>query len=299
MTWKTQSWKLIFVASFISAVNLYVLLVDRNALQDVSKLRQLSTFEYLLAGVLVGFGTKLGNGCTSGHGICGLARFSRRSFAAVATFMAFGMATASLVSTAVVRTLSMNLDIEFSQRRIKNTKDDLFFGVVVGAVVALWVAGSMPSTKAVGATLSGALFAVGLVVSQMVLPSKVLGFLDLTGISSGNYDPSLMFVMGGGLLISILGYQYKRHKCDCKPLMTDAYAIPTNTVIDMPLLLGACSFGAGWGLAGFCPGPALAQAAVGNSPILFLWMPAFLGGSYIGSKVKEVWSTTCSIRAEK
>ena len=145
--------------------------------------------------------------------------------------------------------------------------------------------------KTLGAALSGTLFAIGLTMSKMVIPSKVSGFMDLTGLSKGTYDPSLMFVMGGGLVVSILGYQYKHRYCNSKPLRSDEYSIPTNNVIDIPLLMGSVFFGSGLALGGFCPGPSIAQAAVGNAPIVYFWMPSFFAGSYLGSKAQDFLNT--------
>ena len=105
-TWDTQRWKYVFVASFIGAANGYLLLVDPHALQDEALTSSPSIVGYSLAGLLVGFGTRLGNGCTSGHGICGLARLSRRSFAAVGTFMATAMATASLLPQGFLKSMT-------------------------------------------------------------------------------------------------------------------------------------------------------------------------------------------------
>lgn len=102
------------------------------------------------------------------------------------------------------------------------------------------------------AAISGLLFGTGLTVSEMVNPARVLGFLDL----AGNWDPTLVFVMAGAVIISTIGYRIalKMHK----PVFGDHFALPTNTTIDRQLLGGAAIFGIGWGLVGLCPGPAIA-----------------------------------------
>ncbi|GGX62117.1 transporter [Litorimonas cladophorae] len=103
--------------------------------------------------------------------------------------------------------------------------------------------------------IAGLLFGGGLTVSQMVNPEKVISFLDITG----NWDPSLAFVMGGALLVTLVGYRIVLKRSE--PLFDEKFRLPTRKDIDAPLLVGAALFGAGWGLAGLCPGPALAGAS--------------------------------------
>lgn len=112
------------------------------------------------------------------------------------------------------------------------------------------------------AALSGALFGAGLLISQMTNPSKVLAFLDIFG----SWDPSLAFVMGGALLVTLIGYHLvlKREA----PLLGGAFSLPTRKDIDARLIGGAALFGVGWGLAGLCPGPALASLFFGGLPVL-------------------------------
>lgn len=103
--------------------------------------------------------------------------------------------------------------------------------------------------------LTGLIFGLGLMVSGMANPAKVIGFLDL----SVPWDPSLMFVMGGAIAVGLPGFFLaKRMK---KSLIGLPMNLPTSTTIDKKLLLGAVLFGAGWGIGGFCPGPAVVAAA--------------------------------------
>lgn len=131
----------------------------------------------------------------------------------------------------------------------------------------------------VGVGLSGVLFGAGLVLSGMTQPSKVLGFLDITAIASGGWDPTLMFVLGGAVMTTFIGYRLVwRRK---QPLYAASFQLPTTTMLDMPLLGGAAVFGIGWGLAGYCPGPALASLV---SPTLhtLAFAAAMLGGMALG-----------------
>lgn len=99
--------------------------------------------------------------------------------------------------------------------------------------------------------LSGLVFGIGLLISGMSNPAKVLGFLDL----AGNWDPSLALVMGGAILVAMPAFWLARRRRTA--LLGDAMQLPTAQGIDRRLLLGSLAFGAGWGIAGFCPGPAL------------------------------------------
>ena len=107
------------------------------------------------------------------------------------------------------------------------------------------------------ALLAGLIFGTGLFVSRMVDPAKVLGFLDV----AGNWDPSLAFVMGGALVVAALGNRIARSQP--APLAAASFQWPTSRDVDARLIGGAAVFGAGWGLVGFCPGPALAGLGFG------------------------------------
>lgn len=114
------------------------------------------------------------------------------------------------------------------------------------------------------ALVVGLLFGIGLIVSGMTDPAKVIGFLDL----AGNWDPSLGLVMGGAILVGIVAFGVARKRQ--RSLLGAPMRLPTATAIDRRLVLGSLAFGAGWGLAGYCPGPALASlAAGGEKPLLF------------------------------
>ncbi len=118
--------------------------------------------------------------------------------------------------------------------------------------------------------LAGLLFGVGLIVSGMTNPAKIIGFLDLFG----KWDPSLAFVMGGALLVGSIAFRFagKRQRA----LLGTPMNIPTKRDIDRRLVLGNLTFGIGWGLAGYCPGPAVTSLATGGSKpwIFFLAMLA-------------------------
>ncbi len=108
----------------------------------------------------------------------------------------------------------------------------------------------------------GLTFGLGLLISGMTDPGKVQGFLDLAGL----WDPSLAFVMGGGVMVGLLGFGWAKKQT--LSLSGAPFQWPDMTQIDRPLVLGSLMFGWGWGLAGFCPGPALVAMASGNDKAL-------------------------------
>jgi uncharacterized membrane protein YedE/YeeE len=121
------------------------------------------------------------------------------------------------------------------------------------------------------ALLAGLLFGVGLIVSGMADPGKVLGFLDLAGA----WDPSLAFVMGGAILVGFFAFRLAGRRG--QPFLGGAMHLPTRRDIDPRLVGGSVLFGIGWGLAGFCPGPALVSFGSGIDQAA-IFVAALLGG---------------------
>ena len=117
----------------------------------------------------------------------------------------------------------------------------------------------------------GLIFGAGLLLSGMTRPDKVLGFLDVFG----RWDPTLAFVMAGALAVSSAGYALARRKA--MPVLAGRFQWPTRRDIDRPLVMGSMLFGAGWGLAGLCPGPALVNLA-GLSPGVIVFVLAMVAG---------------------
>ncbi|WP_413700033.1 DUF6691 family protein [Psychromonas sp. KJ10-10] len=120
--------------------------------------------------------------------------------------------------------------------------------------------------------VSGALFGSGMIISGMVNPDKVIGFLNVTG----NWDPSLIFVMGGALAVFAPFYHFIIKKRS-HSISGDAFTWTTNTQVDGTLMWGAIIFGVGWGLAGFCPGPAISSVAGGTNIILAFILSMLVG----------------------
>ena len=122
------------------------------------------------------------------------------------------------------------------------------------------------------ALLCGTLFGFGLALSGMTDVSKVIGFLDL----SGRWDPTLAFVIGSGVLVSLPFFQFGLVKIQA-PYFADVFQLPTRTDIDGRLLSGAALFGIGWGLVGLCPGPAITSLAYLNMDILYFGLAMIAG----------------------
>lgn len=137
------------------------------------------------------------------------------------------------------------------------------------------------------ALLIGVLFGAGLVVSGMSNPTNVLNFLDLAAISTGMWDARLIFVMAGGVLVTAIGFPWLMRRA--RPIFADKFAWPTSSAIDRRLVIGAALFGFGWGLAGYCPGPAFANigASIGTGiQDMLFFIPAMLIGMWAATKFR-------------
>jgi uncharacterized membrane protein YedE/YeeE len=118
---------------------------------------------------------------------------------------------------------------------------------------------------------AGTLFGLGLAISGMVNPAKVIGFLDF----AGDWNPTLALVFGGALLVTIPAFRLILKRS--RPVLADEFELPTNKDVDTRLLAGSAIFGIGWGLAGFCPGPAVTALASGLLPV-FTFVLAMVAG---------------------
>lgn len=134
--------------------------------------------------------------------------------------------------------------------------------------------------RLLAALAAGLLFGFGLALSNMVDPNRVLGFLDVFG----RWDPTLIFVMGGALGVSLIGYRFVLRQP--QPLFDLRFHLPSKKQIDVPLLLGAALFGLGWGMSGYCPGPALTTLSLGwFEPLLFV--PAMIIGAQLARLLEK------------
>ncbi|UHQ19566.1 YeeE/YedE family protein [Lysobacter sp. KIS68-7] len=128
--------------------------------------------------------------------------------------------------------------------------------------------------RILAAFLAGAVFGIGLVLGGMSDPNVVLGFLDVTG----DFNPALLFVMIGVMATTLIAFRFVLRRD--RPLFDGDFHLPTATVIDKRLVLGAALFGVGWGLSGYCPGPLLVGVA-GGIPTAWWFLPAMLAGALL------------------
>jgi uncharacterized protein len=142
------------------------------------------------------------------------------------------------------------------------------------------------------ALAAGLLFALGLVLSGMTQPAKVIGFLNVGAMLDGangagfpgKWDPSLAFVMGGALLVTLLAFA-RSAQTGKQPWFADKFELPSRKDIDIKLIGGAALFGIGWALAGYCPGPALASLLAGGTDI-FIFTTCMIGGMALATRLK-------------
>jgi uncharacterized membrane protein YedE/YeeE len=135
---------------------------------------------------------------------------------------------------------------------------------------------------AIASLVCGFIFGLGLLISGMTQPTKVLGFLDIIGIGTGTWDPSLAVVMVAALLVSGIGIMLVQQRP--QPVLAPKFDIPTKTTIDTPLVAGSAMFGIGWGLVGLCPGPALENLATLSPKVI-----AFCIAMAVGIVAHDAW----------
>jgi len=129
----------------------------------------------------------------------------------------------------------------------------------------------------VAALASGIIFGLGLCLSEMINPTRVVGFLDVFG----TWDMTLVFVMISAVAVTAIGFPLVTRRP--KPVLADRFLIPERTDIDRRLITGSVLFGIGWGLAGLCPGPAIAALA-SMSPSILIFVAAMIGGQWLASR---------------
>jgi uncharacterized membrane protein YedE/YeeE len=141
----------------------------------------------------------------------------------------------------------------------------------------------------ISALLAGVIFGLGLIVSGMINPAKVQNFLDLFG----SWDPSLAFVMGGAIAVTLPGFRLLRLRA--KPLFAEIFSWPTRSDLDVRLFTGAAIFGVGWGLGGYCPGPAVTALSGGAGSTIVFVLAMLIG--MCGAKFFQQRSGTSTSRS--
>eukprot|EP00824_Muranothrix_gubernata_P016987 TRINITY_DN34901_c0_g1_i1.p1 TRINITY_DN34901_c0_g1~~TRINITY_DN34901_c0_g1_i1.p1 ORF type:complete len:397 (+),score=6.36 TRINITY_DN34901_c0_g1_i1:121-1191(+) len=235
---------------------------------------------FALGGLFVGLGTKLGNGCTSGHAVCGLARLSKRSFVAVAVFLSCGLGIATIRGhyPFLDQTQTMGGE-EGTYYKVFRVICDILIGLIFLLYIAYagktFVKSKTKEEKfdPIISFSTGCLFGLGLVLSGMCRGKKILAFLTI----KEGWDPTLMFVLAGAVGTNLFTFQYILRKVK-KPLYAEKFGLPTNNKIEWYLFVGPALFGTGWGLSGFCPGPAMINLFLMTHMIVFI--PCMAIGMY-------------------
>jgi len=233
---------------------------------------------FIIAGFLVGFGAKMANGCTSGHGVCGLPRLSKRSVVAIFIFMIFGIIIATIrYYIPFLRPHSYAYNVWESSFIYYLT----FILSIICFVINLWKSfksGITDKVRDIIVSFSiGGLFAFGLIQSGMVQRHAVIEFLTIGKV----WNIQLAFVLGSAVGINFFTFNFILKKFT-RPRYKEKYDLPTNTTVDNKLCVGSAIFGLGWGLSGICPGPAVLSCYLYCPQILsyFIFMCA---GMYIES----------------
>jgi uncharacterized membrane protein YedE/YeeE len=134
----------------------------------------------------------------------------------------------------------------------------------------------------------GLVFGLGLIVSGMSNPAKVLNFLDVGGIPAGTWDASLAFVMTGAVAVTFIGFS--RVLKLARPVFAERFYVPTRQDVDLRIIVGPAIFGIGWGLAGFCPGPALTALGFGSASA-FIFVAAMFAGMVLARFIANLPSS--------
>ncbi|KXN92235.1 hypothetical protein AN958_08688 [Leucoagaricus sp. SymC.cos] len=217
----------------------------------------LSLAHLAISGFLVGLGTKLSNGCTSGHMVCGIARLSMRSIVATAIFFATGVITAHIVHGDLEPTAPLDWSLGTTARKFLAAQliplslpESDAETLLKGASVELE---PQPVFRHIACLSNSIQFALALQLSGLTNPSRVVRFLLLPFHRA--FDPSLAFLVMGTMPLAMALYRYARG--NEIPRLGGKWSIPKGGEIDWRLITGAAIFGIGWGLAGVCPGPGL------------------------------------------
>lgn len=250
----------------------------------------------IVGGFLVGLGSAVGNGCTSGHGVCGISSLRIRSIVATSVFMITGILTA-------IFTKSLRYFPEFDNELNMPTAS-ITFAIALLLCLSLYFVGSKISDGkwineensrryfiSFSEFLTGVVFAIAMTISNMSMNNATLSFLDLT-----EWNPALMFVMAGAICVAAPLFYLTKAKGT--PFLSDKFDLPTSEDIDLQMLCGSAIFGVGWGFFGACPGPALTNLfniQSGYRPFLFIscmilgfWAKEFSFDQYAKTKYATV-----------
>ena len=226
--------------------------------EPLEYVQSLSIIGFIISGFLVGFGTKMANGCTSGHGVCGLQNKKKRSIFAVLTFLIFGFIFATLRYH--VKFLETDFILHNLEKAVLSENTIKIICIVIFSVSLLtfilniiYKITKQKQNELKDITISfcvGILFSFGLVESGMIKRHLVLLFLSI----GKDWDATLIFVLGSAVGINLITFNLMLKKLE-KPILHEKFQLPEKTEVDKKLIIGAAIFGIGWGFCGICPGP--------------------------------------------
>ncbi len=254
---------------------------------SLENLKNLSLGGYAVSGYLVGLGTKMANGCTSGHGVCGLPRLSKRSFVSVVIFCSFGIGVATM-------RYHLNFLYQTESIIIADELNSEFFHMIflicISALIFLFflfmiIKNNLEDIRDfLISFFTGGIFALGLVISGMNRRKKVINFLT----ANDDWDPSLLFVLFSAVILNLIFFQLiKKYKK--QPVFANKFSFSSNTTIDFRLITGSAIFGIGWGIGGLCPGPLFVSFFI-YLPHLIIFFICFIAGQVsvvLFDKLKE------------
>jgi len=272
-------WRFSFVIgmTFTSSLLRFSLPLETKLFDSPDKfLNELSLIGYFVSGLLVGFGTKLANGCTSGHGLNGLARLSKRSFLSVFLFLSFAIGIATLRYN--YKFLNENQAMKIANDLYNTEFHLIFFGlfsfILFCIIIYMYIKSTWENILDIFISfLTGSFFAIGLTISGMNRRSKVINFLTIYE----NWDPSLMFVLFVGTGVNFFAFLIMKKYYE-KPILAEKFGTPKKTDIDWRLVLGSIIFGLGWGISGICPGPLLVTFFIYVPHLIIFFVALVLGG---------------------
>jgi uncharacterized membrane protein YedE/YeeE len=279
-------WKVSFIIGLLFSTN-FIYLMNSEYYETYEDFRNgLSLIGFLIAGFFVGFGTKLGNGCTSGHGVCGMSRISVRSIVASITFLSFGIGMANWNDYYPMFIKDIG-DKEYIGEKFILT-DELkrifliIFGLLSGLIIVIGLILKKDIYDFLISFIAGLLFGSGLSISGMVKRKKCINFLKF----SSNWDASLLILLITAVSINLVLFYLILKKKE-KPILAEKMELPKKSNIDWKLIVGAAVFGIGWGLSGLCPGALLANF-INFTPYSLIFFATLILGQYAAVVLEKI-----------
>lgn len=253
--------RLCYIVGMTTVIDIYFNTAGRElfGLPVLDPEDEINVVSWIIGGLLIGFGVRWSGGCTTGHGVCGLPRLSKRAITAVCIFMIFGIATASI--NAVIGPLPPSYKFEKESKFYYSIVPRIVLSVYQFAAfvyIVYYLVTKRPNLQKISPLayfFTGTIGGLGFLISGMCRRQKILHFLAL----NRDWDPSLLFVMGTAAGINLITFQYTMRKKEA--FFNKDIDLP-DTFMDKGIYIGPAIFGVGWGIIGLCPGPALANITV-------------------------------------